>query len=221
MSSCSLLVIAGTGTGIGKTHVSCALLRAWTASGASVSGYKPIESGVDGQGPTDQDLLDAAGTFHVKHPRLELRGAVSPHLAARDQGLALDWRPCVQHALGLRGACAGVLVELAGGLFTPLTDTSRNADLAVALHPTALILVAMDRLGVLHDVDVCLRAAPDLRIRAIALSAPPIPDASTGRNAEELTRLLGRPVVSFPRADPAAPASIVAAQQLMTAVRLR
>ena len=217
----SLLVIAGTGTGVGKTHVSCALLRAWSAGGASVSGYKPIESGVDGSGPTDQDQLDAAATFHVKHPRLELRAPLSPHLAARDQGITLDWRPCIEHATALRAACAGVLVELAGGLFTPLTDTTRNADLAVALHPTSLVLVALDRLGVLHDVDVCLRAAPDLRIRAIALNVPATPDASTGRNAEELTRLLGRPVVTFPRADPADPRSIAAAQQLMTAVRLR
>lgn len=217
----SLVVIAGTGTGVGKTHVSGAILRAWGAGGTPVSGYKPIESGVDGSGPTDQDLLDAAATFHVKHPRLELRAAVSPHLAARDEGVSLDWRSCVEHAAVLRAACSGVLVELAGGLFTPLTDTTRNADLALALHPTTLVLVAVDRLGVLHDVDVCLRAAPDLRIRAIALTVPAAPDASTGRNADELTRLLGRPVVTFPRADPAAPTSIAAAQQLMTAVRLR
>ena len=217
----SLVVVAGTGTGVGKTHVSCAILRAWGAGGAAVSGYKPIESGVDGSGTSDQDLLDAAATFHVKHVRLALRTPVSPHLAARDEGVVLDWRPYVAHALALRAACAGVLVELAGGLFTPLTDTTRNADLAVALHPTTLVLVAVDRLGVLHDVDVCLRAAPDLRIRAIALNAPDIPDASTGRNAGELIRLLGRSVVTFPRADPAAPASIAAAQQLMAAVRLR
>lgn len=217
----SLLVIAGTGTDVGKTHVSCAVLRAWGARGARISGYKPVESGVDGSGGSDQDRLDASATFHVKHQRLELRAAISPHLAARDEGVTLDWKPCVAHALQLRAACDGVVLELAGGLFTPLTDTTRNADLAVALHPTSLVLVAMDRLGVLHDVDVCLRAAPELRIRAIALNAPPVADGSTGRNAEELTRLLGRPVVSFPRAQPGDAASVAAAQQLMTAVRLR
>ena len=39
------IVLVGTGTGVGKTHVACALLAAWSAR-ADVVGLKPIETGV-------------------------------------------------------------------------------------------------------------------------------------------------------------------------------
>ena len=82
----------------------------------------------------------------------------------------------------------GVLVELPGGLFSPLGPTSTNADLAVALPPDAVFLVAPDRLGVLHDVGATVRAAHAERIaiRALVLVATATLDASSTTNAAEL-----------------------------------
>jgi dethiobiotin synthetase len=81
-----------------------------------------------------------------------------------------------------------VLVELAGGLFTPLTATELNADFAARLRPDFLLLVAADRLGVLHDVLATTRAAEAaaLRIHGIVLVTPERADASTGTNGAEL-----------------------------------
>src|SRR5690349_14172933 len=39
------IVLVGTGTGVGKTHVACALLTTWSAR-AAVVGLKPVETGV-------------------------------------------------------------------------------------------------------------------------------------------------------------------------------
>ena len=81
--------------------------------------------------------------------------------------------------------------ELPGGLFSPLSETATNADLIRRLDPWRVLLVAPDRLGVLHDVIATSRAAQaeDVRIDGVILSAPAMPDASTGTNAEELGRV--------------------------------
>ena len=76
-------------------------------------------------------------------------------------------------------------------------DELVNADVAQLLQPDRMLLVAPDRLGVLHDVLATLRAAAaiPLRIDGIVLVEPAQPDSSTGSNADELQRLQGVPVV--------------------------
>lgn len=193
----------GTGTGIGKTHLGVALVKALADAGAEVAGLKPVESGV-GSGVSDTDRLAAAGTFHVKHPPpYVLAAPVSPHLAAPLEGKSIRLGPIVQWVDSVEAAW--VVVETAGGLLSPLARGLTNLDLAEALEPTAIILVAPDRLGVLHDVTAALFAlralAPGLPEPLVALQAPAEPDASTGGNAEELLTLeIARSVATFPRA---------------------
>jgi dethiobiotin synthetase len=189
-----LIVVTGTGTGIGKTHVSCALLTALRATTRAL-GFKPVESGVHGDDENDGARLRVAShpTFHVKHPRAPylLRRPVSPHLAARESGVEITLERIVAATNDARCLCDVLLVELAGGLFSPLGTWGTNAELLAALSPDAVVLVAPDRLGVLHDVEAARRAARGLRgarhpFDAIALVAPELADASTGLNAAEL-----------------------------------
>jgi dethiobiotin synthetase len=91
------------------------------------------------------------------------------------------------------------LIETAGGVFSPLNEESTNLDLALRLQPALLLLVAPDSLGVLHDVSATLRAMAGSPPALVALSAGRAPDASTGRNATELERVV------FPRLGTAAP----------------
>lgn len=217
--SAPLLIVTGTGTGIGKTHVSAALLIAWaqalTAAGVAapmVAGLKPVETGVDpraaegevgsgGDGATLQQL----STFHVKRfpaPYL-LRRAVSPHLAARDEGVVIELSVITGYVATVRHAAHAVLVELAGGLFSPLAAGLSNADVARALDAAKVLLVAPDRLGVLHEVAATTRAATaaGVRLTGIVLVAPETPDASTGTNGEELALVTDLPVLAaLPRA---------------------
>jgi dethiobiotin synthetase len=193
-----LVVVTGTGTGIGKTHLTEALLRRLAADGvARVAGIKPVESGV-GDGVSDRARLEASSTFHVKHRSQALRAPISPHLAARLEGLRLDVTALARDARAASETVDALLVELPGGLFTPLTDSALNADLAAQLEPAYQLLVAPDRLGVLHETLATLRAAAacGLRVSGVALVAPEIPDASTGTNAAELARYTGVPVLA-------------------------
>ncbi len=209
------LVVVGTGTGIGKTHASVALLTALKDHGCLAAGVKPVESGVTGTPgeETDAGQLRGASLFHVKHSSLHnLRAAVSPHLAARLEGRDLDPEGIVDWVLDLDAPI--LLVETAGGLLSPIAPGFTNLDLALSLQPDALLLVAPDRLGVLHDISACLRvlaAAPTLPPARLLLQAPAEADITTGTNAAELITLdiHPRPHV-FPRA-PSSSASLRAA----------
>lgn len=189
----SLVVVTGTGTEIGKTWIATMAVEAWArASGKRIAGWKPVESG----GTEDGCSLEQVSTFHVKRfpPPYLLKRPVSPHLAAEAEGREIEVEVIVEQAEALRAEADGVLVELPGGLFSPLSRKATNHELLERLAPTRSLLVAPDRLGVLHDVTAVLRATR-ARIDAIILSAPASPDASTGTNAQELAHFTSTPIL--------------------------
>ena len=219
----TLVVVTGVGTEVGKTHVAASLLRAWGKDGP-VIGYKPVESGVSGGLGPDAALLEESSTFHVKRPpyRVTLRAPVSPHLAARMAGRAVDLEAIALEASRLREA-APVVVELPGGLFSPLTDALVNADLVERLRPDRVLLVAPNRLGVLHDVRAVFEAARarGLRLDGVVLSAVLTPDASAPTNAAELILTSGLPLLAvLPRGTIAELAASAPVRALLRLCRL-
>jgi dethiobiotin synthetase len=213
-----LVLVTGTGTGIGKTHLTEAILLALPRS-AKVIGIKPVESGVEEGVLSDADRLARASTFHVQHFRVALRTPVAPSLAARREGVALDAGRLQAEVARVRDLADVTLVELPGGLFSPFVDRTLNVDFAAALRPDAALLVAPDRLGVIHDVLATVSAAKarGSYMHTLALVAPEQPDASTGTNAEEIASLLPElPVVPIPRAAPESLARMAELQRLAT-----
>ncbi|WP_437733169.1 ATP-dependent dethiobiotin synthetase BioD [Sorangium sp. So ce1335] len=207
--------MVGTGTGVGKTHASVALVAALAARGAQVSGLKPIESGVDGTSLTDADQLARVSSIPAEPAPYRFAEPVSPHLAARRCGLAISLD--VAAAWVARQPAPVLVVESAGALLSPLGPGLTNADLVRALAPDALVLVGLDRLGVLHEVTCCLLAlrtlAPGLPPALVVLNPPAAPDASTGTNAAELESLgITSGAIAMPRDASTAPASLDAAQ---------
>ena len=187
-----IAIVTGTGTGIGKTHVAVALVRALRASGQRALGLKPIESGIREPELSDHALLAQASSFHVKHLAYRFSAPLSPHLAARETGVVIDLDALTEDITRFRAEADTTVVELAGGLFKPLSATAVNADLLRRLQPDLVLLVAPDRLGVLHDVLVMVRAAHSIPVSfaVVVVNAQETEDASTGRNAHELRLLL-------------------------------
>jgi dethiobiotin synthetase len=216
------VVITGTGTSIGKTHFAEALLLAWTRT-ARVVGFKPIETGVADGVVTDAARLRAVSSFHVKQRGYSLSAPVSPHMAARDEGVQIRIDLIVALVEEVRQQADGIVVELAGGLFTPIADGLSNADLATSLAADSVLLIAPDRLGVLHDVAATTRGASltSVRIDGVVLMAPDHRDASTGRNAGELSGAVGVAVLAvLPRGSPAELSELPALRQLMTTIEI-
>jgi len=203
------VVVLGTGTGVGKTYVTALLTRALSKRSAALA-LKPVETGVQRMRTTDAATLAAESNAGcpTRHALYEFPAPVSPHLAARFEGMRIsiariaNWVVARAHDMTLHDVALWTLVETAGGALSPLSKGKTNLDLAVALDPAIWILVAPDALGVLHDVQAALIAfralarPPDF----VVLSAARGRDPSTGTNAAELGRLgIIRPAACFGR----------------------
>lgn len=211
------VVVVGAGTGVGKTHVACALASVLVDRGFALVAKKPVESGYD-EPASDAAALARAAGHSILRPLHALAAAVSPHRAARLEGVAIDLGGLVRWCDG----AGATLVETAGGLLSPLSPSLTNLDLASALRPTHVVLVVGNRLGALHDVRSCQLALRERGLAAtVVLSAPVSDDAATSHNAEEL-RTLGwaSEVIEFPRRPLGAPGTKRAALALAAVLRL-
>jgi len=214
------VIVIGTGTEIGKTHVTECLLVHARSRGVRSRAYKPIATGV-AELCEDTERHAKACDAPYAHPTFAYRRPVSPHLAAREEGRPIDLDVIRKRADEMASDVDLLLVEGAGGLFTPLGDSITNIDLVRSLMPAIVLLVAPDRLGVLHDVHATKRASQGRDVgllHAVVLSAPSTPDESSNSNAQELERLgLGPVAGTFPRASVYADVSQrVAAQTWIT-----
>jgi dethiobiotin synthetase len=197
------VVVSGTGTNIGKTHLSEALLLTLQGTFRRVTGLKPVETGLDQASLSDGERLERASSFHVQQSGYLFAPALSPHLAAREAGQTIELGAIRSMIESIQAEADLTLVELAGGLFTPLSQSLLNVDVVRALSKNFSVLVAPDRLGVLHDVLASTRAAAAMGVsfNAIVLMAPEKQDASYHHNATELLIFMaGTPVHALPRA---------------------
>jgi len=215
------VVILGTGTGVGKTFVACALAHALRAvTRHAVLALKPIETGIvaralTGAPPAGSDAAAleraaATGTKARPHPLYGFPDPVSPHLASRraDRPIILRkigrWVESAEEAVRDTTPRYTTVIECAGGAFSPISSRCTNVDLALILEPAICVLVAPDALGVLHDVRATVLA---MRARGrdpdyLVLSSARRQDPSAGSNAEELPRVgLPRPIAVVPRGD--------------------
>jgi len=165
--------VVGTDTGIGKTHATCALLHALARRHARVCGMKPIASGgvQTTQGLSNEDSIAhrAASTVRVP-PELDnpilLPEPLSPHLSAARAGTTISLDVVLDAVAELRRRTDALVVEGAGGLLVPLTDTLGGADLAVAMGLPLVLVVGM-RLGCLNHA---LLTAEAIRARGLTLA---------------------------------------------------
>lgn len=165
--------VVGTDTGVGKTHVSCALLQALAQHHRRVVGMKPVAAGVvpwgEGWASEDSIALRAASTIAVP-PELDtpvlLPDPLSPHIAAARAGVQIDIATIVQAYQALAAQADAVVVEGAGGFHVPLSPTETGADLAVALNLPVVLVVGL-RLGCLNHA---LLTAEAIAARGLTLA---------------------------------------------------
>lgn len=155
------LFVTGTDTGVGKTRVACALLRAWAERGLDVGAMKPVETGVGPAGPLDALALRAASGADdplddVCPQQFALPAA--PAVAAARENRPLD-RDAIRAAFARqRRRHRWLVVEGAGGLLVPLAGDATMADLAAELG-LPLLVVARAALGTINHTLLTLEAA--------------------------------------------------------------
>ena len=205
------LFVTGTDTGVGKTEVAAALVAGWRARGLDVGAMKPAQSGVEDGERTDADRLrEAAGgadPMALVCP-YSLRAPLAPAVAARLEGVEISLDHVIACARELAARHRALVVEGAGGLLVPLTESHTYADLAVALGLPVLV-VARAGLGTVNHCALTVEAlrARGLGVAGVVLNrAAPGGDPSEPHNAAEIERLTGaRVLASLPHEpDPAA-----------------
>jgi dethiobiotin synthase len=183
-----IIAVTGTGTGVGKTTVSVALVHALRERGATLA-YKPIETGGDDDG---RALATASGSD--AGPTVLLKTPVAPNVAARIEGVAIDLAALARSAWERARSARFLVLETPGGLFSPVADDgTTNADWLDRVEPDRMVVVASNRLGVLHDVEAVRRASR--RTIDVVVLTGAANDASVATNATELRRQL--PVVEM------------------------
>ena len=200
--------ISGTGTEVGKTYVTASLATAMIRAGHRVGVYKPVASGciaasrfreddprdfgqdrISSDAVALWDAIGGAGSLDAICPQRFI-APVAPDEAARREGKRVDEAMIFAAAEAWQSRCDILLVEGAGGLFSPLSERMLNIDLAERLNVDRLILVAANRLGVIHDVVATCRAAAQcgMELSRLYLSAATTPDESAESNAEQIRR---------------------------------
>ena len=154
MSAPRGIFITGTDTGVGKTVVAVALLRALVASGRRAVGMKPVSAGIEADGSVNADVvaLDEAGNVDApvadRNP-FAFAPAIAPHLAAAQAGVTVDLAVVAAAYARLASRCDVVVVEGAGGVLVPVDATQDMLDIAASLHLPVVLVVGM-RLGCLN-----------------------------------------------------------------------
>lgn len=203
----TILFVSGTDTDVGKTYCAAAIARRLAHSGVRLGVYKPVASGcrrqVEGWIADDaRQLWNAAGkpkTLRDVCPQC-FEAPLAPPEAARIAGAEVD-------ADRLRAAAEPweqgefdvLLVEGAGGLLSPLADGVLNIDLARQFEPARLLIVAPNRLGVIHQVLATCEAAQRRGVRpaGILLSCrEPAGDLSLETNASQIRRYTDVPILA-------------------------
>ena len=202
--------ITATGTDIGKTFIACGMIAELRTRGRSVAALKPVITGFDPHSPQTSDtgrLLLAVGApltperIAAASP-YRFREPLSPDIAARHMGTAIDFAALVAH--GRRAMAAerdAVIIEGIGGIMVPLDDRHTVLDWMIALG-LPVVLITGSYVGTLSHtltaLDVLDRAA--LEVAAVVLNETPGSAASLEETAATIRRFSGKAeVLVLPR----------------------
>ena len=194
----TLLVVTGTGTGVGKTVVTAALAALTLARDARCAVVKPAQTGEADDGPGDLDAVRALSGCTDLHELVRYPDALSPAAAARRSGRPpLDPAAALDLLLRLSDRDL-VLIEGAGGLLVRYDEDGLTlADLARVVRAPVLVVVDAG-LGTLNATALTLEALAHrgLELAGVVIGAwPAEPGLAERSNLRDLATLAARPLL--------------------------
>lgn len=219
------LFITGTDTDSGKTLIAAALARVLHHIGHNVGVMKPIASGMTETKGSDiwwlqtgahcADALDLACPYRFREP-------LSPHLAARMEGVTIEPEQILARYATLAAQYECLLVEGAGGWYTPLREGFFMADLAQALGLPVVVVVS-NRLGCINHTLLTIESIRNrgLEVAGVILNGGDAGDPAAASNEEALIEVLDCPLwAAVPKLTPAAPEDMIRAAAAVLQTRL-
>jgi dethiobiotin synthetase len=202
--------ITSTGTDLGKTFVARGMIQQLRARGRTVDALKPVITGYDACLAHASDsgrLLAALGVAltpeHIAAiSPYRLRDPVSPDLAARREGVTIDFSGIVAYCRRAIGRHKDALIiEGIGGIMVPLDDNHTVLDWMIEID-LPLILVTGSYVGALSHtltaLDVLHRHG--LKVAAVVVSESTASAAGLLDTADTIRRFArGVGVLGLPR----------------------
>lgn len=188
--------VTGTDTEVGKTVASTALLQAASAAGWRSAGYKPVASGSEmtGDGLRNSDALalqknsSVALDYAVVNP-YTFAEPTSPHIVSHDEGRPISLARLSAGLRELELQADWLLVEGAGGWFTPLSEQHTFADW-VREEQLPVILVVGIKLGCINHALLTAQAVQQAGLTLVGWIANDI--CQPGRRHQEYLATLCR-----------------------------
>ncbi|MBA3239229.1 MAG: dethiobiotin synthase [Parachlamydiaceae bacterium] len=164
------IIIAGTGPDVGKTVVSAILTTLLNGSY-----WKPIQCGrkEESDTATMHDLIDSY-KHKIYPPKYSLDAPLSPHHAARLEGISIDASSIVPPE-----TTSPLIVEGVGGIFVPLTTKILTIDLFSSWKDCLWILVSNHYIGSINHTLLTVEALKrrQVSIAGLIFNGKPNPDS--------------------------------------------
>jgi dethiobiotin synthase len=159
------LFVTGTGTSVGKTVVSAALMHRYRSS-TSLRYWKPVQTGIEQDDDTETvRILGDCKDEELFSAGIRLAGPVSPHLAAKLSQISIQI-PELISLIATEPASARWVIEGAGGVLVPLNESELMVDLMLQLQ-LAVLIVADSGLGTINHTLLTLEG---LRVRGLQVA---------------------------------------------------
>jgi len=206
----SAFFVTGSGTEIGKTFVTAALIHELRRRACHVAALKPVASGFDPAQAAASDagnLLAALGALatpaafdHIAPWRFH--AALSPDMAARREDRVIDFAALVAHSRQAIAVATGtLLIEGVGGVVVPLDERHTVLDWIDALGIPAIV-VAGSYLGAISHALTALATLTnrDIAVAALVVNETPQSSVALDETAASIARFAGDvPVIALPR----------------------
>lgn len=156
--------VTGTDTEVGKTVASTALLQAARALGHNTAGYKPVASGsemtAEGLRNSDALALQRNSSVALSYPTVNpytFAEPTSPHIISADERRPILFSTLSAGLRTLEAQADWVLVEGAGGWFTPLSQAQTFADWVMDERLPVILVVGV-KLGCINHAMLTAQA---------------------------------------------------------------
>ncbi len=208
-----VVFISSSGTELGKTLVTTALVHQLRRAGRRVRALKPVISGFSPETAGTSDTVHILRSLDVEPDPAAIEAVspwrfaapLAPDMAAAREGRTLDFAALVAFC---RSAAAGakdvLLIEGVGGVMVPLTEKQTVLDWMAALGAPVVLVVGAYLGTISHTLTAAgMVAGRGLRLAGIVVSereAGPVPLAET---CAAIARFVdGVPVVPLPNLGP-------------------
>ena len=192
--------VTGSNTGVGKTTIAIEIVRHMSLR-RDIKVRKPVETNCefDGQNYTPKDAVALSAACQQQEPLERVcpycfEIEASAEMASTESGKKLTLED-------LAIACkretdeSFVVVEGAGGLYSPIAEASLNVDLAIKLQ-LPLIVVIRDELGAISQTLLTLEAAKTNKLSVACVVLNQVSENNLS-NKDALAAYTQTPVVTF------------------------